>query len=34
MLGEPILVITPDPKTCSEIVWALRDLMRPVKLET
>jgi hypothetical protein len=23
------LVIAPDPKTCSEIVWWLRDLMRP-----
>ncbi|ODN77662.1 hypothetical protein L202_04813 [Cryptococcus amylolentus CBS 6039] len=30
VLSEPILVIAPDPKTCSEIVWWLRDLMRPL----
>ncbi|WVQ72633.1 hypothetical protein IAR50_002192 [Cryptococcus sp. DSM 104548] len=30
VLSEPILVIAPDPKTCSDIVWWLRDLMRPL----
>ncbi|EIW72107.1 hypothetical protein TREMEDRAFT_41513 [Tremella mesenterica DSM 1558] len=30
ILAEPILVIAPDPKTCSEIVWWLRDLIRPI----
>ena len=30
VLAEPVLVIAPDPKTCSEIVWWLRDLMRPI----
>lgn len=26
------MVIAPDPKTCSEIVWWLRDLFRPVSM--
>jgi hypothetical protein len=30
VLAEPILIIAPDPRTCSEIVWWLRDLVRPV----
>ncbi|ORY33392.1 hypothetical protein BCR39DRAFT_519739 [Naematelia encephala] len=30
ILAEPILVIAPDPKTCSEIVWWLRELLRPI----
>ena len=30
ILAEPILVIAPDPRTCSEIIWWLRDLLRPV----
>ncbi|KAK4685933.1 hypothetical protein P7C73_g4202, partial [Tremellales sp. Uapishka_1] len=30
ILAEPILVIAPDPKTCSDIVWWLRDLFRPI----
>jgi hypothetical protein len=30
ILAEPVLVIAPDPRTCSEIVWWLRDLLRPV----
>lgn len=30
MLAEPILIIAPDPRTCSEIVWWLRDMMRPI----
>ncbi|WWC91689.1 uncharacterized protein L201_006635 [Kwoniella dendrophila CBS 6074] len=30
ILAEPILIIAPDPKTCSEIVWWLRDLLRPI----
>ncbi|KAK8853233.1 hypothetical protein IAR55_003935 [Kwoniella newhampshirensis] len=30
ILAEPVLVIAPDPKTCSEIVWWLRDLLRPI----
>lgn len=30
VLGEPLLVIAPDPKTCSDIVWWMRDLIRPV----
>ncbi|KAI9634049.1 uncharacterized protein MKK02DRAFT_17619 [Dioszegia hungarica] len=30
VLAEPVLVIAPDPKTCSEIVWWLRDLLRPI----
>ncbi|WRT70225.1 uncharacterized protein IL334_007220 [Kwoniella shivajii] len=30
ILAEPVLIIAPDPKTCSEIVWWLRDLLRPI----
>nr|XP_031861745.1 uncharacterized protein CI109_002978 [Kwoniella shandongensis]KAA5528817.1 hypothetical protein CI109_002978 [Kwoniella shandongensis] len=30
ILAEPVLVIAPDPKTCSEIVWWLRDLLQPI----
>jgi hypothetical protein len=30
ILAEPVLVIAPDPRTCSEIVWWLRDLLRPL----
>ncbi|KAK6909422.1 hypothetical protein I203_103440 [Kwoniella mangroviensis CBS 8507] len=30
ILAEPLLIIAPDPKTCSEIVWWLRDLLRPI----
>lgn len=33
VLAEPVLVIAPDPRTCSEIVWWLRDLLRPVSGE-
>lgn len=32
MLAEPVLVIAPDPRTCSEIVWWLRELLRPIPL--
>ncbi|OWZ36028.1 hypothetical protein C356_04888 [Cryptococcus neoformans c45] len=30
ILAEPILIIAPDPRTCSEIVWWLRDFLRPI----
>ncbi|WVF73087.1 hypothetical protein IAT40_007906 [Kwoniella sp. CBS 6097] len=30
ILAEPVLVIAPDPKTCSEIVWWLREMLRPI----
>ncbi|KAJ9108801.1 hypothetical protein QFC21_000121 [Naganishia friedmannii] len=30
VLGEPLLVIAADPKTCSDIVWWMRDLIRPL----
>ncbi|WVW86151.1 hypothetical protein I302_108192 [Kwoniella bestiolae CBS 10118] len=30
ILAEPVLIIAPDPKTCSEIVWWLRELLRPI----
>ncbi|WVR07677.1 hypothetical protein IAU60_004719 [Kwoniella sp. DSM 27419] len=30
ILAEPVLIIAPDPRTCSEIVWWLRDLLRPI----
>lgn len=30
VLGEPLLVIAPDPRTCSHLVWWMRDLIRPV----
>jgi hypothetical protein len=29
-LAEPILVIASDPRTCSELVWWLRDIVQPV----
>lgn len=32
VLAEPLLIIAPDPKTCSEIVWWLRELVRPIPL--
>lgn len=32
MLAEPVLVIAPDPRTCSEIVWWLREMVRPIPL--
>lgn len=32
VLAEPVLVIAPDPKTCSNIVWWLRELIRPIPL--
>lgn len=30
LLAEPILVLGPDPKTCSEAVWHLLDICRPI----
>ena len=30
ILAEPVLIIAPDPRICSETVWWLRDLLRPV----
>lgn len=30
LLAEPILVIGPDPRTCSEAVWHLLDICRPI----
>lgn len=30
LLAEPILVVGPDPSTCSEAVWQLLDLIRPI----
>lgn len=30
MLNESLLVIAPDPKQCSDIVWWIRDLLRPI----
>ncbi len=30
LLADPILVIGPEPKACSEAVWHLLDLIRPV----
>ncbi|CDZ98589.1 Uncharacterized conserved protein [Phaffia rhodozyma] len=30
ILAEPILIIAPDPKSCSELVWWLRDWIRPL----
>ena len=30
LLAEPILVVGPDPKMCSEAVWHLIDLIRPI----
>ncbi|BEI82755.1 hypothetical protein CcaverHIS002_0306230 [Cutaneotrichosporon cavernicola] len=32
VLAEPVLVIASDPRTCSEIVWWLRELLRPIPL--
>ncbi|GMK56685.1 hypothetical protein CspeluHIS016_0305250 [Cutaneotrichosporon spelunceum] len=32
VLAEPVLVIAPDPRACSEIVWWLRELLRPIPL--
>jgi len=32
VLAEPLLIIAPDPKTCSEVVWWLRELVRPLPL--
>ncbi|TXT06632.1 uncharacterized protein COLE_05963 [Cutaneotrichosporon oleaginosum] len=32
VLAEPLLIIAPDPRTCSEIVWWLRELLRPIPL--
>jgi hypothetical protein len=34
ILGEPLLVIAPDPQTCSTIVWWLGDLMKPIPTES
>ncbi|KDN52162.1 DUF1630-domain-containing protein [Tilletiaria anomala UBC 951] len=30
LLADPILVIGPDPKACSDAVWHLLDLIRPI----
>lgn len=30
LLAEPILVVGPDPRICSEAVWHLLDLIRPI----
>ncbi|KAL7413136.1 hypothetical protein BDY24DRAFT_341111 [Mrakia frigida] len=30
ILAEPLLCIAPDPRTCSELVWWLRDFIRPL----
>lgn len=30
VLGEPLLVVAPDPRTASDAVWHLLDLIRPV----
>lgn len=30
MLNESLLVIAPDPKQCSDIVWWIKDLLRPI----
>ncbi|UZJ52789.1 hypothetical protein CBS101457_002109 [Exobasidium rhododendri] len=30
LLAEPILVVGPDPRVCSEAVWHLLDLIRPI----
>ncbi|CEH18573.1 Uncharacterized conserved protein [Ceraceosorus bombacis] len=30
LLAEPLLVVGPDPKQCSEAVWHLLDMIRPV----
>ena len=34
VLGEPLLVIAPDPQTCSTIVWWLGDIMKPIPTES
>jgi len=34
VLGEPLLVIAPDPRTCSTIVWWLGDIMKPIPTES
>lgn len=34
VLGEPLLVIAPDPQTCSTIVWWLRDIIRPIPTDS
>ncbi|TPX38260.1 hypothetical protein SmJEL517_g00039 [Synchytrium microbalum] len=30
LLGEPILVVADNPRSCSEVVWALVELIKPI----